>query len=185
MPSKRLFLTSLCALLVALAASHGYAITTPWYEYDWSSNTSGFSGKIFFDAPSNSNGSLSDIDLGNSFIGMPDGTYHFTDTFTPLSLTGTLSWSASSITSMNISGASAFFIFAIRWTASTHDISDEYLAFGIFPVGGNSDHGNWVAAGSQGNSVPDTGSTLACLLLSSLILFSARNLVFRTRATQS
>jgi hypothetical protein len=88
-------------LMVFTTMSFARAIS---FEYDWVTATSGFSGKIFLDASSNSNGSVSDVDLANSFITTPDGTFSFT-TYDPFNSSSPLIWNSTQITSMDIEGA--------------------------------------------------------------------------------
>lgn len=178
-PRKLVPIAAAIAFLLSLTVSRAHAVTLFPYEYDWTSNNAGFTGKIFFDASSNAHGSLSDIDLANSFFTTPATTYYLSDSFSGTSLSGTLSWNPSQITSMNISGAQAIIIFEVFWNASAQSVSDDAFAFGIFPIGGNSDHGSWVAASRPGNTVPDESSTLGLFAIAVITLGCASRCVQR------
>ncbi len=148
------------------------------FEYDWTTNTPGFSGKIFLDSSSNANGSLANMDLAQSFITTPDGTFHF-QPFAP-TLLGPLVWNSSFITSMNISGYQVFNdMFSGLIQVRNNDINDQIILFDIEPFREAGDTGSWLAA-FRTSAVPEGSSSISLLILALLSLGA-----FRFRLTRA
>jgi hypothetical protein len=149
-------------------AERARAATYP-FEYDWvsSANVLGYSGKIFFDTSSDANGSLSNIDLTNSFITTPDGTFFFANgnfAFGPTQI-GTLSWNGSQILAMDIQGEEQNTIVVNHWEAQANSISDQPFLFDVIPGTLQSDSGSWLAAAA----VPEPSTwVLPCLAIATL-----------------
>lgn len=120
-----------CAALLSIASSAHATIsvggTATEYGYQFTPPTAnGFGGELYFKEAQNASGSVSDIDLNNSYLTTPDGgfnlslSYFFLGvTYTgPITQVGTLSWNPTAITSMNLSGETAAYLFGIFETES-------------------------------------------------------------------
>jgi len=116
-----------------------------------------FSGELFLDQSSSSSGTSSDVS-SSSFIDTPD--FNFTLSQTEWSVTGTFSWNASIITSMDLTGsyetpvAGGFDI--ENFTLTDGGITETTTFFGQQPTDPTG-NGAWVSG------VPDTASTALML----------------------
>ncbi len=161
----------LCLTILSLMAALGSTARATSFEYDWLTNMAGFSGKIFLDASSGSNGTLADVDLANSYITTPDGTFSFT-TANPFNSATPIAWNASQILTIDIEGSQPLISPAVAfWAAKTNRIGDDVYLTGAVQqlISSQADvTGRWVAAGTS-SSVPDNPNS-AFLLGGALLL---------------
>jgi hypothetical protein len=101
---KTITVLSIAASLI-LSASAAHAIIPVTYPYGYVFQETGgdpFSGELFLDQSSSVSGTSSDVSP-SSFIDTPN--FNFTLSQTEWSVTGTFSWNASMITSMDLTGS--------------------------------------------------------------------------------
>ncbi|HEX4122734.1 MAG TPA: hypothetical protein VH619_19130 [Verrucomicrobiae bacterium] len=169
------------AATFALSANYARAIipvSTPT-EYVFvpaAGSTPGFGGALFLDNNSSDGGSLSDINLSESFLDTPNFDFNLSQV-SDLSLNGvTFSWNNATITSMDMTGeffgpgASELF------TNTPTEISELTTSFA--DPGGN---GMWVNANSLTSSVPDTGSTALMFSIAGVCVPAVRRYFKRNR----
>lgn len=176
------FVTGIAAIaLVISVTSYTYATSFP-FEYDWTGALSGYGGKIFLDTSSNLSGSISDIDLANSYITTPDGTFIFANAdVVPASLMGPFTWDSTQILTMDIQGVQTVGPnLTASWEAQANLISDSEFAFNEVPVGSSAETGFWMAASTLVAPVPDTGNA-AVLFGGAVLLLVLASRIFRTR----
>ncbi len=176
--SFRLAIIASIATSSLLATNHAHATVASGpppaeYIYQFTSDTSGdgFGAELYFLEPQNASGSVSDIDLNNSYIDTPNGNFSlaggievpFLIDVGPISQNGTLSWNSSGITSMDLSGETTALFFGVYpdggldWEITPTNISetpfsDEPSIIEADP----SANGSWTYVGS---TVPDGFNT--------------------------
>ena len=130
---------------------------TPLNPSDYPNSTpTQWGGELFLYSSSSVSGSLLDIDLSRSWVETEYGSFYLNDPSigSSMSLSGSFTWTASEITSMDITGVVTLDSFGYDWY-----IADSYVAANIEdPLPGNSDTGQWVAA-------PDSAATALLIAL--------------------
>jgi hypothetical protein len=160
-----------CALL-ALAGSVSARATTPEYTYVFvpSPPSSDWGGELFLDSAFSplGGGSLSDINMSESWLRTPFGSFYLddsTDVINRLHGPPGFTWNATAITSMDITGAVSLYEASLlgdrpyEWNITDSSASIQQLdPYNIFSAG------QWVAA------VPDSASTAFLLGLAAAAL---------------
>ena len=152
------FVFASCALLMIAGATSVHAITpvSPEYEYvfvplstDDGSSLGSWGGELFLDAPMSTGGSLSDINMGDSFLVTPYGSFYLSQSSQESITAGVpFTWIPTTITSMDITGLGPLSVpdaWEITQTSIGISIPDP-TATGV-----------WVAA------VPDSSSTVGLI----------------------
>lgn len=146
------------ATAIALSVNSVHAII-PVQETEYvfveTGGTAGFSGALFLDSSSSTGGSLSDINMSQSYIDTPDFDFTLNQAMNLVS-TPTFAWNSSAITSMDITGEFIDGLDTESFTLTPTEISEVTVVNmnPLDPMGA----GNWTNSVNI-TAVPDTAST--------------------------